>query len=156
MSRAVRMLARGVLTLTLAVPTMLAAQGTSSTPPRSSRSVLTQDDMKAVHAESVFEAIEALRSLWLRDRGPTSFGGKDSLSGIVPIVYLDNVKLGVAETLKRVRVGDVVSVQHLSGPEANARYGVGHGAGAIVVSTMPVRQPDDDASTLVLCVDRTR
>ncbi|MEP6618393.1 MAG: TonB-dependent receptor plug domain-containing protein [bacterium] len=136
---------QSLMVAVLAMPAPLVAQGATVETPRINRNVLTQADLKELHAENVYEAIEAVRSVWLRDRGPTSFTAKatraDSLSGGTPIVYMDDVKLGGVDELKRISIRDVVSVSHLSGPEATARYGVGHAAGVILVQTSSSRAP---------------
>ena len=44
-------------------------------------------------------------------------------------------KLGGVETLKSVRVSDVIYVRHYSGIGATTRWGVGHSAGVIYLSS---------------------
>jgi hypothetical protein len=99
---------------------------------RPDRSTLTQDQLAEQHAENAYDAVLALRTNWLQDRGPDSFVNPSRV-----IVFLDDMSLGTVETLKMLSIRSIVSIHHLDGVEATARYGVGHGAGAIVVATYP-------------------
>jgi hypothetical protein len=100
------------------------------------RSVLTSEDLQAQHFASAYAAIETLRSIWLQPRGTDSF-----LNPSVIWVYLDNDKLGGVEALKGLDVNAIASIQRLDGKEATARWGMGHGAGAILVSSARARAP---------------
>jgi hypothetical protein len=114
--------------------TLLGGCATAGGPgsPRLDRATLTQGQLAEQHVENAYDAVQALRSNWLQERGPDSF-----LRPSRVIVFVDNVALGTVESLKTVPIRYVVSIHHLDGLEATARYGGGHGAGAIVVSTYP-------------------
>jgi len=75
-------------------------------------------------------AIEALRSNWLRERGPDSF----STPGHVQ-VYLDDSRVGGVETLRMLSLANVLFIRHVNGVDAAARWGLDHGQGVILVST---------------------
>lgn len=139
------------IVMAFAVPASLQAQGKSAEPQRTSRDLLTLAQLKELRVENAYDAVEAVRSIWLRERGPTSFtksgatvSRADSLTGTVPLVYLDRVKLGTVEEMKRVPMRNVFSIQHFNGIEATSRYGVGHSAGVILITTMPVAAPTPD------------
>ena len=109
--------------------------------PRADHNILTADQLNAQIYQNAYDAIEALRTNWLRPRGPDSFR-----SPSVVIVYLDNEKLGGVEMLRGVQLLNVLSIRHYDAATANARWGIGHASGAIQVLTMGsggVTAPDD-------------
>jgi lysophospholipase L1-like esterase len=99
-------------------------------PPRIDRTVLARAQMLNARFSTVYDAVQALRPNWLRPRGPESF----SLP-LVVWVYVDNVRLGEVETLRNIQPSQVSTVRFYDGPSATGRWGVGHGAGVIHVST---------------------
>ncbi|MDB4883756.1 MAG: glycoside hydrolase family 43 [Gemmatimonadetes bacterium] len=110
-------------------------------------SVLTGEQLEQQHYQSVYEAVLALRSNWLSTRGTDSFRAPSQVW-----VYLDNSRLGGVQSLTTVSTHGVVSVTHLSGLEATARWGIGHSAGAISIITWPggergTTDDDSDAPT---------
>jgi hypothetical protein len=98
--------------------------------PRIDRTVLARDQMVKARYVNVYDAVLALRPQGLRPRGPESF-----LLPLVVWVYVDNVRLGDVETLRTIQPSLVTSVRFYDGPSATGRWGVGHGAGVIHVST---------------------
>jgi hypothetical protein len=117
----------------ICVPAACASRG--SAPPsarrsRGDRNVLTRELMVKDRFSNVYDAVQALRSQWLRPRGPESF-----LLPLVVWVYLDDNRLGTVETLRSIQPSLVTSVRFYDGPSATGRWGVGHGAGVIHVST---------------------
>lgn len=106
-------------------------QPSGDTAPRSDRNVLTTDQLRGQPYQNAYEAIQALRSTWLKPRGSDSFN-----SPSVVVVYLDNVKLGGVETLQSLQLSTIQSIRHYDASAANARWGVGHASGAIQVITV--------------------
>jgi hypothetical protein len=98
--------------------------------PSADRNLLTQEDLREHRFATVFDAIEALRSHWLRERGPDSF----STPGQVQ-VYLDDSRLGGVEALRALPLANVLYIRHVNGVDAAARWGLDHGQGVILVST---------------------
>jgi hypothetical protein len=98
---------------------------------RYDRSLLTADQLRDHNYQSAFDAVEALRTNWLRPRGTDSFNNPS-----VVVVYLDNVKLGGVETLRGVQVANVQAIRHYDANDATSRWGVGHSSGAIQVITL--------------------
>lgn len=96
------------------------------------RSMLTQTQFGAHQFNSAFDAIEALRSNWLKTRGPDSFQAPSQVR-----VYLDNVSLGDTATLRTISINTIVYIRYFDGISATARWGLDHGAGVIYVSTRP-------------------
>jgi len=107
-----------------------AARSPHDSVPPADRDLLTQEDLREHRFSTVFEAIEALRSNWLRERGPDSF----STPGHVQ-VYLDDSRVGGVETLRMLSLANVLFIRHVNGVDAAARWGLDHGQGVILVST---------------------
>ncbi|PYP76628.1 MAG: hypothetical protein DMD35_18030 [Gemmatimonadetes bacterium] len=97
---------------------------------RVDRSVITRDQMLDGSYVTVYDAVAALRSNWLRARGPDSF----VLPSIV-WVYIDGTRAGDVEVLRNIQPKLVNAVRFYDGPTATGRWGVDNGAGVIHVST---------------------
>jgi lysophospholipase L1-like esterase len=99
-------------------------------PPRIDRTVLAREQMLKARYNNVYDAVAAMRPNWLRPRGPESF-----TVPTVVWVYLDEQRLGDVETLRNIQTSQVSTVRFYDGPSATGRWGVGHNAGVIHVST---------------------
>jgi hypothetical protein len=97
---------------------------------RVDRTVITRDQMLDGSYVTVYDAVAALRSNWLRPRGPDSF----VLPSIV-WVYVDGSRAGDVSILRNIQPKLVNSVRFYDGPTATGRWGVDNGAGVIHVST---------------------
>ena len=86
---------------------------------------LTQAELADVAQLDAFQAIQRLRSQWLRSRG-----------GNAPQVVSDGMRQqdGI-ESLRRFRVSDVEEMRYMSATEATNRFGTGYDGGAILVTT---------------------
>jgi hypothetical protein len=102
----------------------------SQSAPRGDRNTLTQKQLTEQNFESVYDAVQALRSSWLQARGPDSFSTPSQVW-----VYMDNVKLGDVSTLRMIHPRTVLEVQHFDANAATARWGIGHSAGVIYLTT---------------------
>jgi hypothetical protein len=135
------------LVLVFVAPFVLASACSAgrSTPgdavPHGDYSILTADQLNAQVYHNAYDAVEALRTNWLRPRGPDSFTSPSAV-----VVYLDNEKLGGVELLRGIQLLNVLVIRHYDAATANARWGVGHASGVIQVLTMAsggVTAPDD-------------
>ena len=97
---------------------------------RLDRSVITREQMLAGTYVTAYDAVAALRSSWLRPRGPDSF----VLPSVV-WVYIDGVRAGGVEVLHNVQPHLINTLRFYDGPTATGRWGVDNGAGVIHVST---------------------
>jgi len=81
---------------------------------------------------SAYEAVQSLRPVWLRGRGPTSYGGSQH-----PKVYVDGMhRRGLPkEALGKISVQRVKAIRFLGAGEATMRFGSGHENGVILVIT---------------------
>jgi len=107
-----------------------------STGSRGSGNRLTADEIAEVSAITAYEAVEYARPQWLRPRslraGATPSMGSDTGG---PVVYLDGVRLGTTEELRRLRADSVAEMQYLGPSDATNRFGTNHDHGAILVTT---------------------
>jgi len=92
--------------------------------------LLTQEEMLDHHFTNLHDAISAVRARWLVVRGTDSFVSPSEV-----IVYFDQTRLGGVDQLRSVAVNSVAWVRHYNGVDATQRYGVGHSAGVILVSS---------------------
>ena len=116
---------------TLAASMLCAAclsQAPQTTSNRLDRTVITRDQMLQANYTSVYDAVAALRSVWLRPR---------SAESVVSTVwvYVDNARVGDVDVLKTIQPRLVSTVRYYDGPSATSRWGVDHAAGVIHVST---------------------
>ena len=119
-----------VIALCSACGTRRGAAGGEAPARRLDRSVITREQMLEGKYASVYDAVAAVRSAWLRPRGPDSF----VLPSVV-WVYVDGARLGGVETLRSMQPRLINTVRFYDGPTATGRWGVDNGAGVIHVST---------------------
>src|SRR5688572_24064534 len=100
------------------------------TPGRADRNRLSNTEIQAAGYTDAFTAVQSLRPQWLRGRGASSMTRNETVK-----VYLDGSLLGGAEQLRQITTRSINSIQFLDGLEATQRWGLDHGAGAIIVST---------------------
>lgn len=126
---------------------------------RPTSDLITREQILDTKANSAYEVVESLHNNWYNVRIPAPSTRSNSradttqkaaqytdeanpsgrsapgASGGIQI-YLDGNRVGGTEELKKIRAADVYSIRRYNGTEAQARFGVGHAAGALVVSTM--------------------
>jgi hypothetical protein len=110
--------------------------------PRGDRDVVTEEQLNEQNFPSAYDAVEALHSNWLQSRGPDSFSNPTEVW-----VYLDNVKLGDVSTLRTIHPRTIREIRHYDGTQATARWGIGHGAGVIFLTSFSTRgtsSPQDE------------
>jgi hypothetical protein len=119
-------------TLALFLISLVAACATSSggAGSRSNTSVLTAEEIQAAGFNDAFSAVQSMRPQWLRVRGSGSMSSREQVQ-----VYLDGSRLGGTDQLRSIATSSINRIQYYDGLEASQRYGLGHGAGAIVVTT---------------------
>jgi hypothetical protein len=110
------------------------AGGGRSRGPRTSQSELSRAQILEGHYLNAYDAVEALRSHWLRTRGPDSFASPSQVW-----VYIDGSRLGDVGTLRQVQSSMIESIRWIDGVTATGQWGVGHSAGVIAVRTFSSR-----------------
>ncbi len=102
--------------------------GENAGPGRARADLLTQEQIRSF--TDAYQAVEALRSRWLSARGPDSFSAPSRV-----LVYRDDMQLGGVGALRTISTSDVAYIRYYDGIAASARWGLGHGAGVIYIST---------------------
>jgi hypothetical protein len=107
---------------------------------RANPRVITQDEINSVGVASIYEVIEKLRPTMLRSRGRLEREDReynvDSSAWARTIkVYLDNEHLGEPSRLLGVPAAIVNQVEFITANDATVRFGAGHEAGAILVTS---------------------
>lgn len=97
---------------------------------RGDSSLITTAEVDGSGHQDAFTLVQALRPHWLRVRGTSSIAVREIVQ-----VYLDGSLLGGPEYLRQVSTHSISSLRYMDGLEATQRWGLDHGAGAIVVST---------------------
>jgi hypothetical protein len=108
-----------------------AARTPSNPTPLPDRDVLTQADLIEHDFANAYEAVEALRPIWMQPRGANTL----LTAQAQVVVYLNDTRLGGVDTLKQVTTPAVVAIRHFDGRAATARWGLDHGQGVILVTT---------------------
>jgi hypothetical protein len=93
--------------------------------------LLTRQEMVENHFTNLHEAVSSLRAYWLNVRGTDSFSQPSQIW-----VYFDQTRLGGVDELRAITVSSVVWARHYNGVDATMRWGVGHSAGVILVSSV--------------------
>ena len=93
---------------------------------------ISAEDVAALGTAShtAHDVVTRLCPLWLNARGTTSI-----LAPVDVVVYVDGTRVGGREGLHLVPASDVAAVCRMSPADAATRFGRGHGAGAVLVST---------------------
>jgi hypothetical protein len=104
------------------------SHATQTSKGRLDRTVITREQMLEENYSSVYDAVAALRSIWLRPRGSDAFAS-------MVWVYVDGARVGDIDALKTIQPRMVNTVRFYDGPSATSRWGVDHAAGVIHVST---------------------
>jgi hypothetical protein len=114
----------------LALPAGGCAARNANVPDRSDRNIISQAQIKEHGFITAYDAVEALRSTWLRTRGTNSLNKPTEV-----LVYIDDNRLGGVLTLKQVTTSQIIQIRFVDGLTATARWGLDHGQGVILVVT---------------------
>ena len=118
-----------------------ATGGTPSDGEFSSRHLLTLEQITAVRATNAYDAVERLKSSWLRPVGRSQMPGAPGVPQFEEnpvMVYLDDQRLGGVDQLRGIEIAAVQYIRYYSPSEASSRWGLNHAGGAIYVSTRPL------------------
>lgn len=96
----------------------------------SSDRIVVSELPASAKSQSVFEVIRQYNSQWLKKRGATSFNNPNPIQ-----VYVDDSgsPYGTIESLRRIQVSNVSTIQYFDAQAAQFRFGVGNVSGAILV-----------------------
>jgi len=100
-------------------------EGSSSSSSGGNRNLITADELVTSSAENAYDAIQQLRSSWLRSR-----------SGGAPAPFIDGQPQGDdINRLRSVSTSTITEIRYLSPSDATTAYGTGFLAGIIDVRT---------------------
>jgi hypothetical protein len=121
----------------LAALSMSACAAATSSSPHSfssaGRDVITAAEIVSSHVTDVYQAVTQLRPEFLRRRGATAI---PLIAAPQVEVYLDDLPLGSAESLRSIPLDRVRLIRYVSPVEADLRWGGSHSAGVILVTTL--------------------
>ncbi len=104
----------------------------ASSRPRSSRDVLTAEEIRAaVGASDAYGLVQRLRPGWLQVRGDPSVSDADGSKEI--LVYYNGRLAGPVSILREYDVSQLISMRWVDPISARSSYGGGHGRGVIVI-----------------------
>jgi len=122
-----------LVAVAIALPAGLAAQDSTKAKDKIKRSpdLIRLDEIQAFapNAQTAYEVVKQLRSLWLQRRGPSSM----TLTAHEVQVYVNGVQRGGVSALNEVRATELQELQYLRPSDATMRYGVNHENGAILI-----------------------
>ncbi len=99
---------------------------------RRDRDVITFDEIARSELVDAYEVVQALRPEFLRTRGSASIRAPEPIEAVV---YIDGVRAGPPDTLRRVTRAVLREIRYIDSREATTRFGTGHRGGAILVIT---------------------
>ena len=105
---------------------------TSAPTARRDPNLITAEELSSKQAQTLYDAIRALRPAWMMRSRPTTLMPQNE--GAL-IVYLDGQRFGSIESLRQFVPNAVQAVRYYSPSNAEARFGPGHMHGAIEVFT---------------------
>lgn len=120
-----------VLVLVCILAVGCSARSGSGGSTRADVDVITEAEIDASGHGDAYSLIQSLRPRWLRTRGTSSVALTETIH-----IYLDGSLLGGPQYLRQIATQSISSVRYLDGLEATQRWGLDHGAGAIVISTI--------------------
>ena len=99
--------------------------------PARQRNLITAAEIATIQTGSAYDVVQSLRPEFLRARGTSAGTGVQEFV----VVYVDGVRAGDPNELRRVPREVLQEIRYLSGNDATTMYGTGHGGGAILVVT---------------------
>ena len=120
-----------LLAAVVAVPVELSAQDAPKPKIKRSPDLITLEEIQASapNAQTAYDVVRQLRSLWLQKRGASSL--TQTASDVQ--VYVNGINRGGLRALTEIRGSEVQEMQHLRGVDATQRYGTNHENGAILI-----------------------
>jgi hypothetical protein len=99
-------------------------------PARRDRNRVTEQELRARVEPDLYAFLQGARPAWLRPRGRSSFSLAEQVR-----VYRDGSQIGNITTLRQIQPGEIREIQYLDSTKATERFGVDHGAGAILLTS---------------------
>lgn len=104
----------------------------AETAPMPDRNVITSAQIDSAHERTAYDLVTRFRSNFLNSRGKNSIVQKVPSE---PTVYLDEVEYGPVSSLRSIPASHVSEIRFIEGWDAMTKYGSGHVAGVIQITT---------------------
>jgi len=98
-------------------------------PEGTSSNVISRSELESTGSVSTFDAVQRLRPMFLRDRGPVSL--VNASARVRPVVFVDMSEYGEIESLRSFPASRVEEVRFYPGQQAVTKFGSVYGAGVI-------------------------
>jgi hypothetical protein len=124
-----------LLAATLALTTVACGSSTPRTGqagPGGDRNVILAEEIVQVENATALDVVQRLRPHFLQRRGPTSITQQDNT---YPVIYIDGLRRGDVNELRQIPASTIARIEYISASDATTRWGTGHTAGVIAVST---------------------
>lgn len=109
---------------------LVACAAGNSSGTRMNPNLITRAEIDDAGPSTVYDLIQKLRPVWLRERGAVSFTDETDLA-----VYLDRSRMGGRDELRTIYTQNVETLEFLDARRATNRFGSGHVNGAILIRT---------------------
>jgi len=101
--------------------------------PKSSSTLITEEEIERSGVGNAFEAVQLLRPRWLKAREILRVSPDNTAPQMSEIhVYIDDRDKGDLEFLRTIPAEAVLTLQYMSTNEAGARFGPSSGPGIVV------------------------
>jgi hypothetical protein len=100
--------------------------------PGGDRNVILAEEIIQVENATAMDVVQRLRPHMLQRRGPTSISQQENT---YPVIYIDGLRRGDINELRQIPASTVARIEYISAADATTRWGTGHTAGVIAVST---------------------
>jgi len=120
--------------LSVLVSGLCACAQAQHSPSGTQENLITRSELNTASNLTTYEALQRLRPLFLRDRGPVSLVNATAHSR--PVVFVDMTEYGELETLKSLPASRVEEVRFYPGPQAATRFGSVYGGAGVIQLTM--------------------
>ena len=96
---------------------------------QTSSNVISRSELESTGSVSTYDAVQRLRPMFLRDRGPVSL--VNATARVRPVVFVDMSEYGEIESLRTFPASRVEEVRYYPGQQAVTKFGSVYGAGVI-------------------------
>ena len=122
-----------LLALSLLLSTACVTTGRPAARVGGPRDPITEAEIAHIDAADAYDVVRQLRGTFLHSRGITTLARADG--GAWPAVFVDGMHLGSLHELRGIPANTIHEVRFLNAGDAMLRYGPGHAAGVIQVTT---------------------
>jgi outer membrane cobalamin receptor len=111
---------------------LLACSGSGRRFDPGNTNLITREQVDEYPNASAMELVQRLRPRFLQRRGQTSISNQHSP---YPLVYVDGLRRGGVDELHSLPAMTIEAIEYISPADATTRWGTGHMAGVIHVTT---------------------